>query len=122
MAEGWVKFEKVCSEVGAGELSQLLHYLKFTMTLNPTSTPMTPVKQEVKQEEEATDVVDIKIEDKPIIEKLIHISQGGQTVEYRCGNCDIAPKRAKVGKDTYIRNVHTNKALLCSFYAFLTYN
>ena len=78
MAEGWAKFEKVCLEVGAGELSQLLHYLKFTMTLTSTPTPMAPVKQEVKQEEEAMDVVDIKTEDKPIIEKLIHISQGGK--------------------------------------------
>ena len=27
MVEGWAKFEKVCSEVGAGELPQLLHCL-----------------------------------------------------------------------------------------------
>ena len=50
MAEGWVKFEKVYTEVGAGELPQLLQYVKSKMTPTPTPTPMTPVKQEMKQE------------------------------------------------------------------------
>ena len=30
-----------------------------------------------------------------IIEKPIHISMGGETVEYRCDNCDIAPQDQK---------------------------
>ena len=57
-----------------------------------------------------------------IVEKPIHVSFGGQTVEYRCGNCDIAPKKSKSGMDAHIRSVHTKKALLCSFCAFSTYN
>ena len=121
MAEGWAKFEKVCSEVGAGELPQLLCYLKSTMTPTPTPTPMILVKQEMKQEEEPMDVVAIKTEEKLIIEKPIHISLGG-TVEYRCGNCNITPTRSKAGMDAHIRSVHTKKALLCSFCTFLTYN
>ena len=123
MAEGWAKFEKVCNKVGAGELPQLLQYVKTHTT--PTPTP-TPVKQEMKeeQEQEQMDVGAVKSEviEKPIIEKPIHISLGGKTVEYRCGNCDIAPTRSKAGMDAHIRSVHTKKALLCSFCAFLTYN
>ena len=37
-----------------------------------------------------------------IMEKPIHVSFGGQTVEYRCGNCDIAPKKSKSGMDAHI--------------------
>ena len=76
MAEGWAKFEKVCKEVGAGELPQLLQYVKThtTPTPTPTPTPM-PVKQEMK--EEPMDVGAVKSE--VIIEKPIHISlEGGK--------------------------------------------
>ena len=34
----------------------------------------------------------------------------------------IAPKKSKAGMDAHIRNVHTKKALLCSFCVFSTYN
>ena len=76
----------------------------------PTQTA-TPVKEE---EEEPMDVGGFKKE--AIVEKPI------QTVEYRCGNCDIAPKKSKSGMDAHILGVHTKKALLCSFCAFSTYN
>ena len=75
MAEGWAKFKKVCTEVGAGELPQLLQYVKSHMTTTPTPTPTTPVKQEMKEEQEPMDVGTIQ---KPIIEKPIHISLGGK--------------------------------------------
>ena len=104
-------------EVGVGELPQLLQYVKMHTTPTPTATP---VKEE--QEEEPMDLGAVKTElDKPIIEKPIHVSLGGQTVEDMCGNCDIAPKRSKAGMDAHIRSVHTKKALLCSC-AFSTYN
>ena len=73
MAEGWAKFERVCLDVGAGELSQLLHYFKSTMTPTPTPTPTTPVKQE---EEEMDMEIKTEVIDKPIIEKPIYISLG----------------------------------------------
>ena len=117
MAQGWAAFERTCSEVGVGELPQLLQYVKTHTTPTPTATP---VKEE--QEEELIDEGAVKTEEKPIIEKLIHVSFGGQTVEYRCGNCDIAPKKSKAGMDTHIQSVHTKKALLCSFCAFSMYN
>ena len=45
----------------------------------PTLTPMTPVKQEMKQEEEEMDVeIKTEVVNKPIMEKLIHISLGGK--------------------------------------------
>ena len=75
MAEGWAKFEKVCTEVGAGELPQLLQYVKSHMTPTPNPTPMTPVKQEMKEEEEQ-EPMDVGTIQKPIIEKPIHISLG----------------------------------------------
>ena len=77
------------------------------------------MKEEQEQEQEPMDVGAIQ---KPIIEKPIHISLEGKTVEYRCGNCDIAPTRSKLGMDAHIRSVHTKKALLCSFCVFSTYN
>ena len=105
-----------------GELPQLLQYVKT----HTTPTPTTPVKQEVKKEkeEEEHEPMDVEAEVKAekIVEKPIHVSFGGQTVEYRCGNCDIAPKRSKAGMDAHIRSVHTKKALLCSFCVFSTYN
>ena len=119
MAQGWAAFERMCSEVGVGELPQLLQYVKTHTTPTPTATP---VKEEQEQEQEPMDVGAVKTKEKPIVEKLIHVSFGGQTVEYRCGNCDIAPKKSKAGMDAHIRSVHTKKALLCSFCAFSTYN
>ena len=122
VVEGLVKFEKVCSEVGAGELPQLLHYLKSTTTLTPTATPKTPVKQEVKEEEEEMDMgIKTEVINKPIIEKPV-TSVWGRTVEYRCANCNITPTRSKASMDAHIRSVHTKKALLCSFCPFSTYN
>ena len=115
VAQGWAAFEKTCTEVGVGELPQLLQYVKTHTT--PTQTAP-PVKEE---EEELMDVGAVKKEE-AIVEKPIHVSFGGQTVEYRCGNCDIAPKKSKSGMDAHIRSVHTKKALLCSFCAFSTYN
>ena len=114
----------MCKEVSVGELPQLLQYVKTHTT--PTPTPMTLVKhkmEEQEQEQEPMDVGAVKMElDKAIVEKPIHVSFGGQTVEYRYGNCDIAPKRSKAGMDVHIRSVHTKKALLCSFCVFSTYN
>ena len=114
VAQGWVAFERMCTEVGVGELPQLLQYVKTNTRHIPTATP-------VKEEEEEPMDVGVKKEE-AIVEKPIHVSFGGQTVEYRCGNCDIAPKKSESGMDAHIQSVHTKKALLCSFCAFSTYN
>ena len=94
VARGWAAFERMCMEVGVGELPQLLQYVKTHTTLTPTTTP-------VKEEEEPMDVGGVKKEE-AIVEKPIHTSFRGQTVEYRCGNCDIAPKKSKSGMDAHI--------------------
>ena len=73
MAEGWAQFEKTCSEVGAGELPQLLQYVKSHMTPAPTPTPTTPVKQEIKEEEEQEPMDVGAVKSEMIIEKPIHI-------------------------------------------------
>ena len=114
VAQGWAAFERMCTEVGVGEIPQLLQYVKTHTTPTQTATL-------VKEEEEELRDVGVKKEE-AIMEKPIHVSFGGQTVEYRCGNCDIAPKKSKSGMDAHIRSVHTKKALLCSFCAFSTYN
>ena len=121
MAEGWAAFEATCKEVGAGELPQLLRYVKTATTPTPTHTP-TPTKFEIKEEKmDATTSADPpKIGE--LIEKPIHISVGGKTKMYKCGNCDITPTRSRMGMDSHIRSVHTKKALVCSFCAFSTYN
>ena len=123
VAQGWVQFEKTCSEVGAGELPQLLQYIKS----KTTPTPMTPVKQNIKEEEEEMDVeVKAEMVEKPLVEKPIHITWGVQMVEYRCGNCDITPTRSKLGMDAHMRSVHKEGSvvlLLCiSTYNFDSLN
>ena len=50
VAQGWAAFERTCTEVGVGELPQLLQYVKTHTTPTPTATP---VKEE---EEELMDV------------------------------------------------------------------
>ena len=59
------------------------------------------------------DVGAVKTKEKPIVEKPIHVSFGGQTVEYRCGNCDIAPKSPKQGW-TPTFEVCTQRRLCCA--------
>ena len=95
VAQGWAAFERTCMEVGVGQLPQLLQYMKTHTTPTPTATP---VKEE---EEELMDVGGVKKE-RAIVENPIQVSFGGQTVEYRCGNCDIAPKKSKSGMDAHI--------------------
>ena len=112
MAQGWAQFEKMCSEVSAGELPQLIQYVKSHMTHTPTPTPMTPVKQEMKEEEEEEPMDVGAVKSEMIIEKPIHISLGGEMVEYRCGNCNIVPTRSKLGMDAHISSV---VLLLCVF-------
>ena len=50
VAQGWAAFERTCTEVGVGELPQLLQYVKTHTTPTPTATS---VKEE---EEEPMDV------------------------------------------------------------------
>ena len=123
MAEGWAAFEKTCKEVGAGELPQLLRYIKMATTPTPTPTPTKFETKEEEMDEEATamtsaDLLNIS----GFIEKPIHISVGGCTKMYKCGNCDITPTRSRMGMDSHIHAVHTKKALVCSFCAFSMYN
>ena len=56
VAQGWAAFEKTCTEVGVGELPQLLQYIKTHTTPTPTATP-------VKEEEEVMDVGPVKKEE-----------------------------------------------------------
>ena len=69
VAQGWAAFEKTCTEVGVGELPQLLQYVKTHTTPTPTATP-------VKEEEEEPMDVGVKKEE-AIVEKPIHVSYGG---------------------------------------------
>ena len=58
VAEGWAKFEEVCTEVGVGELPALLRYVRTTTTPPPTSTPTptkTPTPEEQMEVEEAAE-------------------------------------------------------------------
>ena len=123
MAEGWAVFEEMCSEVGAGELPQLLRYVK--MATSPTPTP-TPTKVEPKEEAMDVEATAMTSADPSkmthFIEKPIHISVGGRTKMYKCGNCDITPTCSRMGMDSHIHAVYTKKALVCSFCAFSMYN
>ena len=127
MADRWAAFEKTCKEVGAGELPQLLRYVRMATTPIPTTTPTpTPTQFKTKEEEMDVEATATMSADPPktgeFIEKPIHISVGGKTKMYKCGNCDITPTRSRMGMDSHIRAVHTKKPLVCSFCAFSTYN
>ena len=79
--KGWKSFEETCSEVGMGELPQLLRYLKMATT--PTPTPI-PMKMELKEEaqemeKEAAASTPGTSTSGEIIEMPIHISVGGKT-------------------------------------------
>ena len=120
----------MCLEVGAGELPQLLRYLKMATTPTPTPTPtgtnLTKVEPKASMEEEAMEVVATATTsvDLPqvFIEKPIHISMHGKTKMYKYGNCDISPTHSRMGMDSHIHTVHTKKALVCSFCPFSMYN
>ena len=113
--EGWKSFEETCSQVGLGELPQLLRYLKTATTPTPTLTKMEPKEETEQMEEEEASTSGTSGE---LIEKPIHISVGGKTKMYKCRNCDITPKCSRMGMDSSISAVHTNKALVCSFCPF----
>ena len=68
VAQGWAAFERTCTEVGVGELPQLLQYVKTHTTPTPTATQV--------KEEELMDVGGVKKEE-AIMEKPIHVSFGG---------------------------------------------
>ena len=83
MAEGWAAFEQTCKEVGAGELPQLLRYVRMATTPIPNTTPTptpTPTKFETKEEEMDVEATATTSADLPkigeFIEKPIHISVG----------------------------------------------
>ena len=118
VAGGWTLFERMCEEVGQGELPQLLRQLKGAMT--PTPAPeLSPMKTEPMEEGEVKSAADLGMS--AFIEMPIMIKLGPCKYIYKCGNCDIAPK-TKHAIDAHIHSVHTKKALLCSFCHFSTYN
>ena len=89
MYEGWKSFEETCSEVGVGELPQLLRYLKMATT--PTPTKM-EAEEEAEEMEAGAGAESTPGTSGEFIEKPIHISVGGKMKMYKCGNCDITPK------------------------------
>ena len=103
-----------------GELPQLLRQLKSATTPTPTPTPglSTPAKEEVPMEED----VAVKQEREEINKTPIMIKLGGHKYQFKCGNCDIAPKATSHAMDAHIRSVHTKEALVCYICPFTTYN
>ena len=60
VTEGWTLFERMCEEVGPGELPQLVRQLKSATTPTPASPgPSTPVKEEPMEEEEIEQLADL---------------------------------------------------------------
>ena len=121
VAKGWASFEKTCSEVGMGELPQLLQYVKTATTPTPTGTPMTPVKIEGEEEEEMDTQLSTSEETGVIYEKQIHVTVGGRPNSTNVPTA-ISPQKHLTSMDSHIHAVHTKKALVCSFCGFSTYN
>ena len=124
MAEGWTLFEQTCEEVGPGELPQLLRQLKSATTPTPTPGPTTPTKEssEVPMEEDVGNIEVKQAQGAEINKNLIMIKLGAHKYEFKCGNCDIAPRATRCAMDAHIRSVHTKEALVCYMYPFTTYN
>ena len=108
VAEGWTLFEQTCEEVGPGELPQLLRQLKSATTPTPTPGPTTPTKERERESSEVPmeeDVGDIEVKQEqgaeinknPIMIKLV-----AHKYEFKCGNCDIAPRATRQAMDAHI--------------------
>ena len=127
IAEGWVMFDKVVGQARMGKLPQLLGSIRRSVT---------PVKEEVKMEEELRKgddegeasgsrgmTITLVREGGP--ESLITIqvkTEGGKVAyKYKCPQCEVV-KVSKRGLDSHIRQVHTLKAFVCCFCDFTTYN
>ena len=111
VAEGWILFEKMCKEVGPGELPQLLRKLKAATTESASpqvkSEPVKEGEEEVKEE---------------IIKAPIMIKLGVHQYQFKCPNCEVPPKATRRAMDAHIRSEHTKEALFCYLHPFSTYN
>ena len=98
VTEGSTLFERMCEEVGPGDLPQLLRQLKSVTTPTPTPAspgpspgPSTPVKTEpMEEEEEVQQLADLGASG--FIEMPIMIKLGPHQYMYKCGNCDTASR------------------------------
>ena len=88
MAEGWAAFEETCNEVGAGELPQLLRYVKMATTPTPTPTP-TKFKTMDVEATATTSADPPKMGE--FIEKPIHISVGAEPRCTSVGTATLPP-------------------------------
>ena len=114
----------MCEEVGPGELPQLLRQLKSATTPTPTPTPgpSMPTKEEREVPMEEDVAVKQEQEREAINKTPIMIKLGGHKYQFKCGNCDIAPKATSRAMDAHICSVHTKEALVCYICPFTTYN
>ena len=123
IGEGWAMFDNIVGQAGMGELPQLLRSV----------TPVTPVKEEVKIEEEKEDhqgeasgsrgmtITPVR-EGAPNPRLQSRLRWWGKVVyKYKCPQCEVV-KVLKRGLDSHIRQVHTLKAFVCCFCEFTTYN
>ena len=129
IGEGWAIFDDVIGQAGMGELPQLLRSVRRSVI------PVTPVKEEVKMEEEKGDkgdegeasgrgmtITPVR-EGGPESPITIQVkTAGGKVVyKYKCPQYEVV-KVSKRGLDSHIRQVHTLKAFVCCFCEFTTYN
>ena len=134
IGEGWAIFDDVVGQAGMGELPQLLRSVRRRVT------PVTPVKEEVKMEEEkghdkgdegeasesgsgrGMTITPVR-EGGPESPITIQVKMAGGKVvyKYKCPQCEVV-KVSKRGLDSHIRQVHTLKAFMCCFCEFTTYN
>ena len=130
IGEVWAMFDNVVGQAGMGELPQLLRSVRRSVT------PVTPVKEEVKMEEEKGDdqgeasgsgsrgmTITLVREGGPESPITIQVKMAGEKVvyKYKCPQCEVV-KVSKRGLDSHIRQVHTLKAFVCCFCEFTTYN
>ena len=115
IAEGWQLFDEAVEDAGAGDLPQLLRSIKgMTTPQPPTPPPMDssaarspmPSPSPVKREPGAEDPILIRVDGK---------------IKYSCPQCDKVIT-SKNGCDAHIHQVHSGKALICSFCRFSTYD
>ena len=106
VTQGWAAFERRCTEVGVGELPQLLQYVKTHTTPTPTATP---VKEE---EEEPMDVGGVKKEE-AIVEKPIHVSFGGKQLNTGVATVTLPLKSLNQGSMPTFE-VCTQRRLCCA--------
>ena len=119
IAERWELFEEAVEEGAPGDLPALLRQLKGKTT-PPPPTPVDLTQDMPVTTPSPSPAKKIKTEMTGEMDKPVVVPVGGSR-SWACPQCNTV-WGSKNGCDAHIRMAHTEKALVCAFCSFSTYN